>query len=1551
MFSSLSFVNVLFDEKISSDVKSFDNIKFEPIVLQSNNLHICDTIETVKSVLSQCMRVPNEYISLWFIENPNTHPRDIHPKMINGTFIGLQHSELHYSLHEAILKTPPTNNNSNNPSNNQRNEENLLHQNYMFDISTPLSAFVQPFDFDFSRVIVYVLIIDKSFVVNSLNSSHQNILKKYWGRATPRCICQPFSSDISRYFQIKNSIFTTINSLYNNDEHNNDEHNNDKHNNDEHNNQIHIRERLMLIEYRAKKRQVCLKRINRYGESVYNQIILSRDVPFASLNVPSLDKHQFNLYVGKDSALGVETVEQFIYQTQNTPGLSLRMLSNLNNNNSTIPSINPTNHQHTNPNQPTTINTNINRRTNYQKKIPYATVDFQPTQIDVLCTDKKYLLDTTVHKKPYLNTDIYQQLTTHTFRETESIYSKFLNTIHNVKHDFIAQPSIEITKISLAWKLYLPISRIEDIIDKKIIGYMFRKVKNTQTDLSEYEDVSYFNSTHSNTPHSNTTHCNTTPSASHNNASKYISQHYLKYEYDPCIWNKYGNQISQNHLNQSNPTNPTNPTNPSNPNQISTSNRIVCLIRTTSSNSIMITIQSTCFKNRIDLMLLMWVYEIWRYSILGFVLEKTKTPKTTGQLRLKDIDPYLFADSVRKGGYSRKCSDFKDDQLQGRIRYKQPTIINMDNEEDMKLYNSLKYPSYIVKYRNNCYVGMLDELRNADVIEEHNRKAQETKSEKFEYYNTVILFEIHEEKYRAPNSDPGLLYPSCVKRKSRLSKRHLDLMRQAYLDGEIEILGHGKDELIKQFETHNYIINNEVGYIMQASRTLPVGTHGHLPSDNTGVFEWFRQNCYLSKNKNKNEKQKSETKMEFLRKGIIHDDPFNFVHAIFDALNFKNYQSLLINQRKDIVKQYCRRWGELCTFGLFRTLQDGTLAQRFSYNDFISALLFHSDSSINHLYHTEFSDLFGYFLNVNIIVFDCDVMIHNISEKSAKLFFTTLQYDKSIFLLKIRGIYEPIILHKEQENNPMSIFTKDSTIIRGLVDILNNNHLIHFIDEIKTKYGIVGQILSANNQCTHIITKHTHIPIPIKGLCVPFKNIPILPYYHCGLIETLNFFKQLHIFPKYLITMSLNEKRYVYAIQLTNDIFCQVNQFELNQFELNQFETNQTNQFETNQFETNQFETNQFKNNGFFIFNNEKIAIKNNIDLKEPFYPEIKNAIICQIQNNDNRISFMKNLNYIRETFDFLCKTWHLNEFKPNEFKPNEFNSLKTSERRLQLHTLVSEKWVMTFNNDTTPAKYKYIMQTYERQLKFVLLNFLFRNPDFFTLPFVSKYNVQLNQNNQNIQNNENTQEFENSAALKLYLNECKKAQISRLYITVKKQERILYNNTNDEFIVFDKSFSDFIEHKNIKRGNILDIVFAAMNQQLNVNQHTMYQEKIVQWLKQFPPDMQVIGTWKTPLTFSDLIDRDDMSDVLTALCIIIDKCIEVININKKTINIYGTSLTNNTLSNNTLFNNTLSNNTLSNNTLSNNTLSNNTLSNNTLSNTIQIYYFGNKEFGLNKIL
>lgn len=386
--------------------------------------------------------------------------------------------------------------------------------------------------------------------------------------------------------------------------------------------------------------------------------------------------------------------------------------------------------------------------------------------------EKKTLLDSTSNIVKYDSSEVCKKLMDYTFIESEEIYQKFVSRLG--KQDFTYETGVDMNKISLIWKLYVPISRVNDIIDKKIVSALFKSV-----DISSNE-----------------------------RSKGFISKNFLKYEYDPCIWNKQGK---------------------------SSNTRVICSLRTTSSNSVILTISATVVKkktntrhSKIDLLLVMWIYEIWRNSIISHVKQTSK--KMMSELRLKDIDPYLFSDSIRGGGYTRKCLNYKDGQLNFRDRYRQPMVINMENEEDMKKYNSLKYPSYIVKYRGNCYVGMMDELKNSDVIEEYNRKAEAAGTiEKIEYFNTVILFEIHEDRYRAPNTPPGLLYPACVLRKERLSRRHIDLMRQAYLNGDIEILGVGKEELIKQLESHEFNNSNDVGYIMQASRKLPINNFGHLP--------------------------------------------------------------------------------------------------------------------------------------------------------------------------------------------------------------------------------------------------------------------------------------------------------------------------------------------------------------------------------------------------------------------------------------------------------------------------------------------------------------------------------------------------------------------------------------------------------------------------------------------------------------------------------------------------------------------------------------------------
>lgn len=79
------------------------------------------------------------------------------------------------------------------------------------------------------------------------------------------------------------------------------------------------------------------------------------------------------------------------------------------------------------------------------------------------------------------------------------------------------------------------------------------------------------------------------------------------------------------------------------------------------------------------------------------------------------------------------------------------------------------------------------------------------------------------------------------------------------------------------------------------------------------MYEWFKQNC--------------ADKSEYLRKGTMHDDEYNFIHAVFDALNYKQYRSMMIQQRRDLVMCSLRRWSKMCSFGLFRTLHDGTLGK------------------------------------------------------------------------------------------------------------------------------------------------------------------------------------------------------------------------------------------------------------------------------------------------------------------------------------------------------------------------------------------------------------------------------------------------------------------------------------------------------------------------------------------------------------------------------------------------------------------------------------------------
>lgn len=1377
MFSSLRFEIIDVGKRRSEPITSN--------VFSQYKLHICDTIETVKIVLSHALDIPLEYISIWDTKH---------------NFIGMHVPDSVYVLNDACSKKVDENfdqqrksylikpdediddddefggfggfGNVESAKTMESTKSNFLQENFMFDSTTTVSSFCSDYEtvLATSFVLLRVLVMDRDTILKSSKVERDGWISKYWSRATLKSKVQNMRHDAQKYFKIKQYIANMM----------------------ENSTAVNIKERISIIDYKARKyQQQSKKHTHRYGENIFEALRLSRNIPFISIKIPSLERHQFRMYVGEDTILGVDDVERFIYQTQRVNGLSIRM-----------------------------VETSDEFKSNN-----YIHLDYRRAYSEITCSNENILLDNTVNNNiRYDSLQMCKDVLNSTIMESAEIYSRVANYIPSFEFD---TDGVQLTGLTLKWKLYVPVSRVHDIIDKQLFGALFRKVS-----------------------------LNTSQKA-----NIYISQNFLKYEFDPCIWVKMGNNLST---------------------------RIICTLRTTRSNCVIVTIQSTALKRKgmlgssIDIYLTLWVYDIIRCMILKKMRDKTNIPRLLTDLRLKDIDPYLFGDSVRNGGYTRKCTDWNDSTI-GRKRHKQPMVLNMDCPKDMALYNSLKYPSYIIKYRNNCFVGMRDELENKDLIEPHNSSVKSDK-ERSEYFNTVILFEIHEDHYRAPNAMAGLLYPGCVRRKDRLSRRHIDLMKQAYMDGKIEILGKGKDEIIRQLESHEFNSNDDVGYIMQASRTLPINSFGRLPSDGAGVYEWFRQSSIKF----------DKGKREFLRKGIMHDDHYNFIHAVFDSLNYKKYQSMgSQKKRKNAVKTQCIKWAKICSFGLFRTLQDGTLAQHLNYEMFINQL----KDPKSQLLHTEFSDLISYCLEVNIIIFDCDTYSHSSKtgsfddnlflngEKrkrnlasSAKIYYTTLRYEKYIFLLKMRGIYESIVWH--DGTTQQSCF-KDTCELVKIVKELDEKHTSHqknnlklLLNEIHSNFDIVGQVLNANNQCTHILLKISGVPIPIDGICVPIKNdatkfVPIVKYCKRSLLETFQVLSFVATrFPDYTPEYAIFEsrvindvrKKVIYAIRLKCGLFCDVQSI---------YDTSIP----------------------------PELTLIDNMSLKQSYYPGYMNAIILGEYVQDDRIRFIKNSKNVYSTFNFLKEFWHtaVDDLNNQDVQTQIYDSYKmpNQTRRKWLNKFITNLWNNSLRDSRVSAFHIDIMSTYEMELKFVFLNYLFRNPKFFSVPFESRYNISDSKKDWTSEYGENILKFTSTNALRNYLEECAKMQISHLHVTVKKQKRITYLPLDISFVQLDVHCNVLPKYEILAHGSLLDMIFSTFNQNqefTDMRRHK-YQNVICAWLDMFEDDSPIMGNDSYDMTFGTLKKRDDKAVISLGISVILNKTVEVIDLKKQTKSIYGSTL------------------------------------------------------------
>lgn len=171
----------------------------------------------------------------------------------------------------------------------------------------------------------------------------------------------------------------------------------------------------------------------------------------------------------------------------------------------------------------------------------------------------------------------------------------------------------------------------------------------------------------------------------------------------------------------------------------------------------------------------------------------------------------------------------------------------------------------------------------------------------------------------------------------------------------------------------------------------------------------------------------------------------------------------------------------------------------------------------------------------------------------------------------------------------------------------------------------------------------------------------------------------------------------------------------------------------------------------------------------------------------------MKNLSYVQETFDYLIRYWH--NIVDGQKKTEIVNSINMmcQQRRKWLKEYLKELWNNTLLSNSVHAKYKTIMNMYERQLKFVLLNFLYRNPEYFTMPLQKRSNDnRCAQSKATDMINGNVCFYSSVDALRKYLDDCTKTQISHLHVTVKKQQRIIYTARNLPFVILGKIYTSY---------------------------------------------------------------------------------------------------------------------------------------------------------------
>ena len=357
-------------------------------------------------------------------------------------------------------------------------------------------------------------------------------------------------------------------------------------------------------------------------------------------------------------------------------------------------------------------------------------------------------------------------------------------------------------------------------------------------------------------------------------------------------------------------------------------------------------------------------------QLIYFLLDPEKLQHSSvGKLNYKEFDPYLFKDNIRKGGYTRQCTDYWDrkmvDANGDRIKRKKvPRLLVSKGDNDDYDSIPIEHKKYKLYYRGNYYAAIDDYIDNSKVIDEYNNNLGKGKKNEL-YLNTVVLFPI-QDKYQKDNEE--LFYPECVRAKSGMPMpKHQYILKKLLDEGKIDIVDGNADIIKSKLKANQDLQRADLVYYISRIGTKLKGfsTFGTLPL----VVNKFL--CMANNLAN------SDYLSTFIRKIAINAN-YGFLDACLDAVDDKYRRASMEEKR-------------ICLDNYKHQILEWINNNKANFDWWISfgKLKTHFDS-LTLLKHTYSLDILGMFFNMNIFVLELK------NEYCLQRLNRTVQYNREI---------------------------------------------------------------------------------------------------------------------------------------------------------------------------------------------------------------------------------------------------------------------------------------------------------------------------------------------------------------------------------------------------------------------------------------------------------------------------------------------------------------------------------------------------------------------------